>query len=106
MTKDVLPGSRNKSYAEQQKIVAGLAEKSLIGYEVPGTLKFAVCILSHYFGSNIRLFNDNPWTYTRCKENFQGCPTIVGGFAPDGLRVNCNIFDDDGGFAVAAMRTF
>ena len=31
MTKDVLPGSRNKSYGEQQNIVAELAEKSQCG---------------------------------------------------------------------------
>jgi hypothetical protein len=105
MTKDVLPGSRNKSYAEQQKIVAGLAEKSLIGYAVPETLKSAACILSHYFGSNIRLFSNDPCTYTRCKENIQGPQTVIGGFAPSGLGIY-NSFDDGDSIGIAALRTF
>ena len=105
MTKDVLPGSRNKSYGEQQKIVADLAENSLIGYEVPETLESAACILSQYFGSNIRLFSDNPLTYTRCKDEVLGYQTIVGGFGPAGLIVDCSFYsDDDSG--VAAPRKF
>ena len=105
MTKDVLPGSRNKSYGEQQKIVAKLAEKSLISYEVPETLKSAVCILSQYFSSEIRLFSDNPSTYIRCKEKVQGCQTIVGGFAPAGLIVHYFTYDYDT-IGVAALRKF
>jgi hypothetical protein len=105
MTKDVLPGSRNKSYGEQQKIVADLAEKSLIGYEVPETLESAVCILSQYFGSNIRLFSESPWTLTRCKDKVQRYQTIVGGFAPAGLFVSYNYFNIEY-IGVAALRKF
>jgi hypothetical protein len=107
MTKDILPGSRNKSYGEQQKIVAGLAEKALISYDVPETLESATCILSQYLGSNIRLFSDNPQTYTRCKEEVQGDRTAVGGFALAGLGVRSFIityvYDLMG---VAALRKF
>ena len=105
MTKDVLPGSRNKSYGEQQKIVADLAEKSLISYEVPEILESATCILSQYFGSNIRLFSDSPWTYTRCQENIQGYQVVVGGFAPAGLCVSSYNYDYDY-IGVAALRKF
>jgi F-box-like len=105
MTKDVLPGSRNKSYAEQQKIVAELAKKFLISYEVPETLESAACILSQYFGSNIRLFSDKPWTFTRCKEKVQDYQTVVGGFAPAGLDVYCDNYDYDD-IGVAALRKF
>ena len=105
MTKDILPGSRAKSYGEQQKIVADLAKKSLIGYEVPETLESAVCILSQYFGSNIRLFSDNPWTYTRCKDKVQGYETVVGGFAPAGLDVYYDHYDYVL-IGVAALRKF
>ena len=104
MTKGILPGSRAKSYSEQQKIVADLAEKSLIGYEVPDTLESAVCILSQYFGSNIRLFSDNPWTYTYCKDEFEGYQTVVGGFASAGLIVSYDIYHDNLG--IAALRKF
>jgi hypothetical protein len=102
---DVLPGSRNKSYGEQQKIVADLAEKSLISYEVPEILESATCILSQYFGSNIRLFSDSPCTYTRCQENVQGYQVIVGGFAPAGLLLRHNCYDHDH-IGVAALRKF
>jgi len=105
MTKDVLPGSKAKFYGEQQKIVADLAEKSLISYEVPETLESAVCILSQYFGSNIRLFSDSPSIYTRCKDKVQGYQTVVGGFAPAGLVVRRNDYDDDD-IGVAALRKF
>jgi hypothetical protein len=104
MTKDVLPGSRNKSYAEQQRIVDELAKKTLISYEVPGVLESVACIFSQYFGSNTRLFTDNPWTYTRCKETVQGYQIVVGGFAPAGLCV-CNCYGYDY-FGVAALRKF
>jgi hypothetical protein len=105
MTKDALPGSRNKSYAEQQNIVAKLADKSL-GYEVPDTLEATTCILVQFFyDSKIRLFNDKPWTYTRCKENVQGYQMVVGGFAPAGLYVDFNGYDCDD-IGVAALRKF
>jgi hypothetical protein len=106
MTKDVLPGSRNKSYGEQQKIVAELAEKSLISYEVPETLKSAACILSQYFGSNIRLFSDNPGTFFRCKDKIQGFQTVVGGFSPTGLLVAHDYLKDDVNLGIAALRKF
>ncbi len=105
MTKDVLPGSRNKSYAEQQDMVGKLAQKALIGYEIPETLEAAVCILAQYFDSNMRLFSDNPWTYTRCKDKVQGFQMIVGGFVPSGLVVYRNDYDIDD-IGVAALRKF
>lgn len=105
MTKDVLPGSRNKSYAEQQKIVARLAKKSL-GYKVPDTLEAATCILAQYFfDSKTRLFNNEPWTYTRCEEKIQGYQTVVGAFAPAGLDVCSSDFDYDH-IGIAALRKF
>ena len=104
MTKDVLPGSRNKSYDEQQQIVTELAEQSPIRYGVPGVLESAACILSQYFGSNTRLFSHNPLTYTRCKEEVRGYQIVVGGFAPAGLSVNDGC--DDGNVGVAALRKF
>lgn len=120
MTKDVLPGSRAKTYFEQQKMVADLAEKSLISYEMPETLESAACILSQYFDSNIgvfsdnpwtytrckdRVFSDNPWTYTRCKDKVQGNPTFLGGVAPTGLGFDCTDYNSPS-IGVAALRKF
>ncbi|HRD55492.1 MAG TPA: F-box protein [Parachlamydiaceae bacterium] len=105
MTKDVLPESKNKSYDEQQKIVADLAEKSLISYEVPKTLESITCILSQYFGSKIRLFSDSSYIYTRCQENVEGYQVAVGNFAPTGLYVY-NFSFDSTNIGVAALRKF
>lgn len=107
MTTDVLPGSKNKGYSKQKEIVADLAEKSLIGYEVPETLQSAACIFSQYFGSNICLFSDNPYTYTRCKENVQHhYQLVVGGFNPAGLVVCSNVNTEHSSTGVAALRKF
>jgi hypothetical protein len=106
MTKNIVPGSRSKSYTEQQRIVAGLAEKSLIGYQVPEALEAAACILSQYFALKIRLFSDAPLTYTRCKENIQGLRAIVGGFYPSGLEISNYPLSDTDPVGVAALRKF
>lgn len=105
MIKDVIPGSRNKSYPEQEKIIAELAEKSL-GYKIPSFLEAATCILTQYFfDSKTRLFTDDPWTYSRCKEQY-GDQILVGGFDPIGLRV-FNFCDFPFEYiGVAALRKF
>lgn len=105
MTKDVLPGSRSKSYSQQKNIVAELAETTGVPYEIPTTLEAATCILAEYSRSKNRLFSDRPWTYTRCQENVQVYQTVVGGFAPGGLSV-CYNFCDLADFGVAALRKF
>jgi F-box-like len=106
MTKDVLPGSRNESYAKQKDIVADLAQKALIGYEVPETLEAAACILAQYFDSNICLFSDSPSTYTRCKEKIRGEQVFVGGLDRTGLTVTYDGSNDDPDIGVAALRKF
>ena len=52
MTKDVLPESRRKNYADQQTMVDALAQRAFATYEVPRALEAAVCILAQYFGSH------------------------------------------------------
>lgn len=112
MTKDVLPGSRNKTYNEQQKIVAELAAKSLslLDYEVPGMLVAATCTFAIYFDSNIRLFSKKPnsyfKTYTSCKEEIQGMQTFAGNFNEDGLVVYHFHNKVSENLGVAAVRKF
>ena len=107
MTKDVLPGSRDKSYAEQQAMVAALARTSGSSYEVPRVLDATACIFMNYLASpsRTRLFSDSPWTYTRCQEQVQDYQVLVGGFAPAGLLVNFSVYDYDY-FGVAALWKF
>ena len=87
MTKDVLQGSRNKSYSQQKNIVAELAKTTGVPYQVPTTLEAATCILAEYSRSKNLLFSEIPG-YTRCQENFQGYKVFVGGFAPAGRGRN------------------
>ncbi len=86
MTKDVLPESRGKNYANQQTMMDALAKKAFATYEIPGTLEAAVCLLAQYFGSQTtsktHAFGDNPWTSTHCQEKVQGVNVVVGGFHP------------------------
>jgi hypothetical protein len=100
MTLNVLPDTRSKSYADQEKIARDL------GYEVPGVLDAATAILwaNQFLGR--RYFTDNPWTYTRCKEVVQNYNLVVGGFAPGGLGVDDDCCYDDGDIGVAGLRKF
>jgi hypothetical protein len=107
MTKDVLEGSRRKSYSQQKNIVAELAETTGVPYQVPTTLEAATCILAEYSRSENRLFSDSPWTYTRGQENVQGFQVVVGGFAPAGLFVYyVSDYTGNDCIGVAALRKF
>ena len=48
MTKDVIPGSRSKTYPAQQALVASYAKSSGHPYQVPHCLEGAVSILMHH----------------------------------------------------------
>lgn len=99
-----LSGSREKSYQEQQALVAANP-----GYEVPDLLSAAVCILTHFVRTGVRLFPRDPWTYTRCQETIaigqNRYQTIAGGFGVPGLPLNYSSFDNSN-VAVAALRKF
>jgi hypothetical protein len=86
ITKDVLPNSRNKTYAEQQTLIKG-------SYAVPGALEVTTAILMRHVQTGERIYTDNPWTYTRCQELLSnGYRVWVGGFGSSGLGL-CRDFD-------------
>ena len=62
MTRGVLPESRAKSYLRQWASVKRR-------YTVPRALESAVVMLLHHVRSGERLYGDNPWTWTRCRES-------------------------------------
>jgi hypothetical protein len=108
MSMKELPNSREKSYQEQQSLVAVNPS-----FEVPDLLSGAVCILTHFVKTGVPLFprGQDLWTYTRCKETWlnpndnRRYQTVVGGFGAPGLNFNYSSF----GFssvAVAALRKF
>ena len=106
MTKDVLPGSRMKSYSLQKNIVGELAEITGVPYQVPTILEAATCILAEYSRSGNRLFNTFPlMTHTRCQENVYGRQTIVGFFNRGGLLL-ARDSDATHDIGVAALRKF
>ncbi|MBF8262707.1 MAG: hypothetical protein HW387_372 [Parachlamydiales bacterium] len=99
MTRDVIPGSRNMSYKQQLGLLPP-------GYEAPRVFDAVRAILWENRRSGNRCFNDNPWTYTRCKEIICGYNLVVGGFAPSGLYVDDSRYYDDECFGVAGWRKF
>jgi hypothetical protein len=96
MTREVLAGSRNKSYAEQRALVAGYTGETGLPYELPSVLEAATAVLLHHARTGERLFGNSPLTYTRCQElvAYKGdnYPAVVGGFDSSGLCV----YSDDG----------
>jgi NLR family CARD domain-containing protein 3 len=91
MTRDVLPESRRKTYAAQQKLIVDHARDTRLPYELPKVLEAATAILTHYVRNGERLYSDSPWTYTRCQElilyeseedpdESGKYPAVVGGF--------------------------
>ncbi len=84
MSRDVIPNSRKKSYKDQQTLAQGCT-----GYAIPSVLGAAVAIFMEYVRSGTRLYNNNPWTYTSCQEQYnKNWQLVVGGFAPGGLHVS------------------
>jgi hypothetical protein len=62
-------------------------------------------LFKQFYSHEERLFNDDPYTYTRCQENIEGLKVIVGGFAAAGLDIRNDIYDY-GDIGVAALRNF
>ena len=108
MTRDVLPGSCNKSYPDQCALVAEHAKRTGLGYEVPGALEAAVVMLLHHVRSGERLYSDNPWMYTLCQESIRGYQLAVGGFSSGGLNGLSFYYSGAGSdsYGVAGLRKF
>ncbi|WP_068467790.1 F-box-like domain-containing protein [Candidatus Protochlamydia phocaeensis] len=106
MTKDVIEGSRNKTYTDQQALIAEFAKKTEINYEVPNVLDATIGIFMHYIRFGEHLFKaDDLWTYTRCQEKAQDWQIVVGGFSLAGLYVR-SLSIDFYSIGVAALRKF
>ena len=101
MSRDVVPGTRSKSFEKQRAIV-----ESFGAAQVPTLLEAAVCILMEHVHTGNRLYSDSPWTYTRCVENVRGYRTVIGGFSAGGLRVYPRRRYDDEGIGLASLRKF
>jgi hypothetical protein len=105
MTRDVLPGSRGKTYDAQKALVA-----AHVHYDIPYVLEAATAILLHHARIGERLYTDDPWTYTRCQEKVLGnkYPVVVGGFSSGGFLVLNYYFYSvySSSFGVSCLRKF
>lgn len=97
MTKDCVPGTQGKSYAEQQNIVTILVPK----YQVPALLGATVCILMEHVESGRFLFPHN----TRCQEKNEYNQLSVG-LSNFGLFVYDCCENDYQGIGLGALRKF
>jgi hypothetical protein len=108
MTRDLLPGSRNKAYDAQEALVAAHASRLNLPYKMPDALSAATAILLHHARTGERLYTDDPYTYTRCQEKVLGneYPVVVGGFSSGGIDVHSSyrVHDHDDG--VSCLRKF
>jgi hypothetical protein len=105
MTRDVIEGSRNKSYQTQQAL---LNQKAGGSYEVPTILDATVCIFMEYVRTWTLLYSRNrvTYTYTRCQEKYDAhWQLVVGGFASDGLDVCYSRYDGEN-LGVGGSRKF
>jgi len=103
MTKDVIPGSLEKTYEEQKKLVE---EKGTGVYALPSAIEAAASILMHYFKTDEHLYGQDPWnSFTRCQEKVKEdpWPVAIGGFYREELRV---AYLSDSHCGVAAARKF
>lgn len=105
MRKDVIPGSRSKTYDQQKQLVQD-AEGS--NCQIPGALEATAGILMYYFKTGKILYGQNPWTYTRCQETVttNQWPVAIGGFSPGGLYVFFRPFGLYDCHGVAVVRKF
>ncbi|MCC5832596.1 MAG: F-box protein [Chlamydiales bacterium] len=85
ITNNVFKNSRNLSTSDQEALVK---ER---GCEIPSLLEAATLLVVTYMSTQQRLYNDKPWTYTRCSERGDRYQLVVGGFTLGGLSVGkCN----------------
>ena len=101
MSRDVVQNSRYKSYADQQNLV-----QKYPGYQVPNIIDATVSIFVEYVSTGTKLYNDTPWTYTRCQEKWnKDWQLVAGGFSSDGL----DVLSDDyvyGHYGMSLLRKF
>ena len=88
LTREILLGSRGRSYSAQKALVSSHATRTGLAYRIPSILEVSTVVLAHYVQTGERLLVDDPETYTCCQEAFSNrYYTVVGGFSVSGLDV-------------------
>lgn len=103
MTKNVYALQMSRE-VDKVAVVAALAEKTKVDYQIPKVIEAVVCIFMKHVDTGTHLFNRDPVTYTQCQERVEDYPIVVGGFSLYGL-----IVDTDNGLknsGAAVLRRF
>ncbi len=106
LTRNVIDGSRCKTYIEQKNLIASY-KLANITYQIPSILDATVCIIMEYFRTGVRLYSDSPKTITRCQELYKSEGWVVawqmtiGDFSNEGISLFCQsgVSEDYGGVA-------
>ncbi len=88
LIRKIVDGTRSKNLEEQKKFVLDYSEQTKVAHEIPSTRDYVFFNFAAFTKYGKRPYGDNPWTYGRSLDTFEGCPTVVGGFSPVGLHVN------------------
>ena len=94
MTKNVLPGSRNKTFTEQEAILQADSR-----YGVPKALETTVVFLTHHVKKKVQFHLEERSIYTRCEEKVHDkvYRVIVGALGSAGLIINSYFYGDGNG---------
>lgn len=84
MTSDIIPFSQEKNFEEQEIMVKNLHKTS---YDIPKAGEMIVCMTAIYLRSKTRLFSDQPFIYSRCKEYIKHAYVGVGDFQQSGFAI-------------------
>ncbi|OGN56093.1 MAG: hypothetical protein A3D96_00110 [Chlamydiae bacterium RIFCSPHIGHO2_12_FULL_44_59] len=93
-TNTVVPGSRNNSYQEQDRMLADISAKFFVNCEVPSLSEVLTTYCNRQIARRERLYqcaykgNGCITTYTRVKETTQNDHLAVGGSIPSGVSIN------------------
>ncbi len=98
ITKDVIPGSRDKTYDEQVSIVAALAQKAFANYEIP-LLSMVNSLFLHKIATE-----DSLSICSHVQEITRDCHLFAGAFTLSGLFVTYRKNECD--YGVGACRRF
>lgn len=115
MTRNVIQGSIDKNYKDQEAIVDVLAKKVQVPYRPPNTIEAITCMVAEYIRSKTRLFIgirashlvSGKKIFTRSQDNIQGMQVFVGDFVPGGFYIYYGpIFHRDASIGIAVLRTY
>ena len=107
MTKDIIPGSRDKGKSNGCDMIANRNKETGLLYDLPHALEATTSILMHLVKTGYTLYGCRPSTYTYSQDICKsGYPLVVGNFADGGLSLSYLVCDCHIHAGVACLRRF